>query len=172
MKFLLVLITTIVLVSCGTSVVYDYDTKTDFSNYKSYNYYPNIESNLSNLDNARIIKSTDSILLSRGYIKTEAPQFLINFFAIEYLTKSNTSIGIGVGTGGYNGGVGVSGGIPVGGDIVKQKITLDFIDNNEDKLIWQAVGNDELKVKATSQQKDAYYYAMLSKMIKGYPPKK
>ncbi len=172
MKYLLILFTAIILVSCGTSVVYDYDTKTDFYTYKTYNYYPNIESNLSNLDNARIIKSTDSILLSRGYLKTESPQFLINFFASEYLTQSNTSIGIGVGTGGYNGGVGVSGSVPVGGDIVKQKITLDFIDNKEDKLIWQAVGNDELKVKSTSQQKDAYYYAMVSKMIKGYPPKK
>tara|TARA_R110000787_G_scaffold8495_3_gene28672 strand:- start:1538 stop:2056 length:519 start_codon:yes stop_codon:yes gene_type:complete len=172
MKYLLTLVITIVLVSCGATVAYDYDTSTDFSGYKSYNYYPNLKSNLSNLDNTRIIKATDSILLSRGFEKSESPQLLINFFATEFITQSSTTIGIGLGTGGYNGGVGVSGGIPVGGDILKQKITFDFIDNNEDKLIWQAVGNDELKAKANSQQKDVYYYAIISKILKGYPPKK
>lgn len=172
MKYLLIFISALVLFSCGATIAYDYDTQTDFTTYRTYNYYPNIKSNLSNLDNARIIKATDSILQSRGFEKSNDPQFLINFFASEYLTQSNTSIGIGIGTGGYNGGVGVSGGIPVGGDILKQKITFDFIDNNEDKLIWQAVGNDELKVKATSQQKDTYYYSMISKILKGYPPKK
>lgn len=172
MKYILTLIISIILVSCGATVAYDYDTATDFSVYKTYNYYPNIKSNLSNLDNTRIIKATDSILMARGFEKSESPQLLINFFATEFLTQSNTSIGFGVGTGGYNGGVGVSGGIPVGGDIVNQKITIDFIDNKEDKLIWQAVGNDELKVKANSQQKDDYYFSLISKIMKGYPPQK
>ena len=172
MKYLIILFVSALLISCGTTVAYDYDTKTDFSGYQSYNYYPNIKSNLSNLDNERIIKATDSILIARGFVKSESPQLLINFFASEYLTQSNTSIGFGVGTGGYNGGVGVSGGVPVGGDIVKQKITFDFIDNKEDKLIWQAIGNDDLKVKANSQQKDIYYFTVISKILKGYPPKK
>jgi hypothetical protein len=172
MKNLITLILSIVLVSCGATVAYDYDTETDFSGYKTYNYYPNIESNLSNLDNTRIIKVTDSLLTARGFQKSETPQLLINFFATEFLTQSNTSIGFGVGTGGYNGGVGVSGGIPVGGDIINQKLTFDFIDNKEDKLIWQAIGNDELKVKADSQQKDVYYFIIISKILKGYPPKK
>lgn len=172
MKYLIILFVSSILISCGTTVSYDYDTNTDFSVYKSYNFYPNLKSNLSNLDNARIIKATDSILISRGFEKSESPQILINFFASEFLTQSNTSIGIGVGTGGYNGGVGVSGGIPVGGDIIKQKITFDFIDNKEDKLIWQAIGNDDLKVKANSQQKDVYYFTVINKILKGYPPKK
>ena len=172
MKYLLILFASVILISCGTTVAYDYDTTTDFSGYQTYNYYPSLKSNLSNLDNARIIKATDSILIARGFLKTESPQLLINFFVSEFLTQSNTSIGIGVGTGGYNGGVGVSGGIPVGGDIIKQKITFDFIDNKEDKLIWQAIGNDDLKVKANSQQKDVYYFTIISKILKGYPPKK
>lgn len=172
MKYLLILFASAILISCGTTVAYDYDASTDFSGYQTYNYYPNIKSNLSSLDNVRIIKATDSILIARGFVKSESPQILINFFISEYLTQSNTSIGFGVGTGGYNGGVGVSGGVPVGGDIVKQKITFDFIDNKEDKLIWQAIGNDDLKVKANSQQKDVYYFTVISKMLKGYPPKK
>ncbi|MFT4801937.1 MAG: hypothetical protein ACI93N_001712, partial [Flavobacteriaceae bacterium] len=54
MKYLLTLVITFVLASCGATVAYDYDNSTDFSEYKSYNYYPNLKSNLSTLDNTRI----------------------------------------------------------------------------------------------------------------------
>jgi len=172
MKHLLLLITSVILISCGATVSYDYDTETDFATYKSYDFYPNISSGLSNLDNIRIIKATDSILQSRGFEKSDSPQFLINFFAKEFTSQSNTTIGFGVGGGGHNGSVGVSGGVPVGGDIINQKLTFDFIDEKGDKLFWQAVGEDELKVKASPSQKDTYYFELISKIINGFPPKK
>jgi len=172
MKYLLILISSVILVSCGATVSYDYDTQTIFSKYKTYNFYPNVSSGLSNLDNIRIMKATDSILQLRGFEKSESPQFLINFFAKEFISQSNTSIGFGVGTGGNNGSVGVSGGVPVGGDIINQKLTLDFIDEKEDDLFWQAVGSDKLKVKASSLQKNIYYFELIDKILKGYPPEK
>ncbi|PHS68069.1 MAG: hypothetical protein COB12_02305 [Flavobacterium sp.] len=172
MKYLLLLVATVILISCGATVNYDYDTQTDFSGYKSYNFYPNISSNLSELDNARVIKSTDSILQLRGFVKSETPDILINFFASEFITQSSTTIGFGVGGGGHNGGVGVSGGVPVGGNEINQQLTFDFIGEKADKLIWKAEGNDVLKVKANSAQKDAYYFSLISKMLSGYPPKK
>jgi len=172
MKYLLILITSVILISCGATVSYDYDTQTNFSEYKTYDFFPNINSGLSNLDNIRIMKATDSILQSRGFEKSDSPQFLINFFAKEFISQSNTTIGFGVGGGGHNGSVGVSGGVPVGGDIINQKLTFDFIDEEKDKLFWQAVGSDELKVKANSLQKDAYYFELISKILKGFPPKK
>lgn len=172
MKYLLILTILVILASCGTTVSYDYDTQTDFSNYKTYDFFPNINSGLSNLDNIRIMKATDSILQSRGFEKSDSPQFLINFFAKEFISQSNTTIGFGVGGGGYNGSVGVSGGVPVGGNVINQKLTFDFIDEKEDTLFWQAVGSDELKVKASPLQKDTYYFELISKIIKGFPPKK
>lgn len=172
MKYLLLIISTVVLVSCGTTVNYDYDTQTDFSAYKTYDFYPNISSNLSEFDNSRVIKSTDSILQLRGFTKSKSPDFLINFFASEFVTKSSTTIGIGVGGGGLNGGIGVSGATPVGGDEVNQQLTFDFIDEKADKLIWKAEGNDVLKVRAKSAQKDAYYFKLIGKILKGFPPEK
>ncbi len=174
MKQFLLLFIAGLLISCGATVSYDYDSQTEFSTYKTYNFYPTISSGLSNLDNQRIIKATDSILQTRGFEKSNNPQFLINFFAKEYVTQSNTSIGFGFGVGGGGGGgsVGVSGGMPVGGDIINQQLTLDLIDEKEDKLIWQAKGEDQLKVKANPAQRDLYYFELLSKILKGFPPKK
>ncbi len=138
MRYLLLIIITFLLISCGARV--------------SYDYYPIISSNLSELDNIRIMKATDSILQMRGFIKSKSPQFLINFFVKEFISQSNSSIGIGVGTGGSNGSVGVSGGIPVGGNMINQALTFDFIDAKDDKLIWQSVGSDELSVNANSSK--------------------
>jgi len=172
MKYLLLLVFTAILISCGATVNYDYDTQTDFSEYKTYNFYPEIDSSLSELDNVRIVKAIDSILQLRGFTRNQDPDFLINFFAKEFITQSSTTIGFGVGGGGHNGGVGVSGGIPVGGDEIKQQLTFDFIDKKADKLIWKAEGDDVLKVKANSSQKDAYYFSLINKMLNEYPPKK
>ena len=62
---------------------YDYDRETSFTFYKSYNYFPDLDSGLSKLDDTRIIKITDSLLSLRGFIRSEEPQFLINFFICE-----------------------------------------------------------------------------------------
>jgi hypothetical protein len=172
MRPLLAILITFLLLSCGATVGVDYDQKTDFSQYQTFNFYPEIDSGLSDLDDQRIIKITDSILRQRGFTRSEEPQFYINFFASEFLSASRSSIGIGVGGGGRNGGVGVSGGIPVGGNVVNQRLTMDFVDAAKDELIWQAVADGELKEKSSAARKESYYWSVLSKIMKKYPPKK
>ena len=105
MKFLSILIFSVILVSCGASVAVDYDKQVDFSKYNSYNYFPNIDSGLNELDDKRIIKITDSLLQQRGFVKSETPQIYINFYARESVSSSRNTIGIGIGSGGGNVGV-------------------------------------------------------------------
>jgi len=172
MKLLAIIAATLFLVSCGATVAVDYDQKVDFSIYNSYDFYPNIDSGLSELDNARIIQITDSLLQNRGFIKNETPQLYINFYARESVSASRNTIGIGIGSGGGNVGVGVSGGIPIGGRIVNQQLTVDFIDVEKDDLVWQAQADGEMKERSTPQQKEAYYIAVIQKILKKYPPKR
>lgn len=172
MKFLPNILFCLFLVSCGATVAVDYDKQVDFSKYTSYNYFPTIDSGLNELDDNRIMQIADSILQQRGFIKSEAPQLYINFYAKESISPSRSTIGIGVGGGGGNVGVGVSGGIPIGGNVISQQLTVDFIDVEKDALVWQAVAEGELKERATPQQKEAYYVSVLHKILKNYPPKK
>lgn len=172
MKIFSTLLFVMMLVSCGTTVNYDYDKETSFTFYKSYNYFPDLDSGLSELDNKRIIKATDSLLTLRGFIRSDQPQFLINFFAKEGAIRPKNTIGIGLGSGGRNVGVGVSGGIPIGGNVIEQQVTLDFVDTTKDELIWHAVSDGEIKEKASPKYKDKYYTKLVSKILKGYPPKK
>ncbi len=171
MKFLSILILSVVFAACGATVAIDYDQQTDFSKYNSYNYFPNIDSGLSELDDNRIMQITDSLLQLRGFVKSETPQIFINFFAHESVSNSKSTIGIGIGSGGGNLGVGVSGGIPIGGRVVNQQLTLDFVDVDKDDLVWQAVAEGEMKERATPQQKEAYYISVIQKILAKYPPK-
>lgn len=172
MKFFSAVFIVLLLVSCGASVVVDYDQKVDFSKYNSYNFYPSIDSGLSELDNSRIIQIADSLLQGRGFEKSNFPQLYINFYARESVSNSPNTIGIGIGSGGGNVGIGVSGGIPIGGRVVNQQLTIDFIDASKDDLIWQAVAEGEMKERATPQQKEAYYLGVIEKILKKYPPEK
>ncbi len=171
MKYLVTLVGCIFLISCGTTVGVDYDKATNFSAYNTYNFYPSIDSGLSDLDDKRIMRAADSLLQERGFTKSETPQIYINFFARENLSNSRNTLGIGIGSGGRNGGVGISGGIPIGGKTINQQFTLDFIDVVKDDLVWQAVADGEYKEKASPQQKEAYYYDVMAKMLRKYPPK-
>ncbi len=158
------------LTSCGVVASYDYDKETNFKNYNTYNYYATIESGLSQLDNKRIIKITDSILQLNGYTKSTTPDFRINYYTKEGSISNRNTIGVGIGGGGRNVGYGISGGIPIGGKTIDQQVTLDFIDAKQDRLIWQGIIDGAIKEKASPQWKEAYYKKIISKLLKGFPP--
>lgn len=172
MKILSYALVALILSSCGATVATDYDKQTNFEQYKTYNFFPEITSGLSELDNKRIIRVTDSLLQQRGFVKTEDPQFLINFFANETVSRSGNTIGIGIGGGGGNLGVGVGGGIPIGGRSINQRLTLDFIDTTKDDLFWQAISDGDFKEKMKPVKKEQYYANVINKMLNKFPPKK
>jgi hypothetical protein len=69
MKLIYGIILSILLISCGVTVSIDYDKEADFSKYKSYNFFPTIDSGLNELENKRIISISDSLLQQKGFIK-------------------------------------------------------------------------------------------------------
>lgn len=172
MKVFYSLLFLVLLCSCGATVTYDYDTEKDLTTYSTYNFYPSISSGLSEFDENRIFKYTDSILQKKGFEKSQNPQFLVNFYGEEFISRSQNTIGIGVGSSGRNSAVGVSGGIPIGGDEVNQQLTIDIIDTKTDLLIWQAKANGDYNAKANPKQKNHFYSNILSKIFKPFPPDK
>ncbi len=171
MKTVLSIVLVSFLISCGATVHYDYDTQENFTKYTTYNYYPTLASGLNQLDDNRIIKITDSLLQLKGFIKSGNPQLLLNFYTKEGVIQPRNTIGVGVGGGGRNVGYGISGGIPIGGRTINQQFTIDFIAVSKDQLIWQGVAEGAIKEKASPQWKEAYYNKIISKILKGFPPK-
>jgi hypothetical protein len=172
MKYVSVLIMSIFLSSCGATLTVDYDNKKDFSEYTSYEFYHDIDSGLNQFADDRIKAAIDKSFQDRGFMKTDYCRFYVNFYASEYLSESQNTLGIGVGGGSGNVGVGVSGGIPIGGNVVNQRLTIDIIDASAGQsLAWQVIIQGELKENATPEQKEAYYFAEIDKALKKFPPK-
>ena len=68
MRFLLGFVVVFLMMSCGAvKVDYDYDRDVDFSKYSTYNYFSDVETGLSQLDERRLIRVLDSTLKTKGY---------------------------------------------------------------------------------------------------------
>lgn len=171
MKNLANIILIFFLISCNSvRVTYDYDKATDFTNYTTYNYFNDIESGLSELDEKRLLKALDSTLQVKGFLLAEEPDFFINILSSEFRTAPSNNVGIGVGGTGRNVGGGVSVGIPMGNSGWQRQIKFDFVDSQKDALFWQAVSESGFRDNASPSVREERLKAIVAKVFAKFPP--
>ena len=67
MKIISFLLVVFLMMSCAPiKVNYDYDSATNFEKYKTYNYYPNMNTGLSDLDTKRLLDVSESSYNPKG----------------------------------------------------------------------------------------------------------
>ena len=173
MKILKYFFLLLIITSCNTPrAVYDYDNSINFQNKSTYSIYPELVTNLNQLDEQRLISILSEELKDENLVEAANPDIHVNFYASEFQTASRNTLGVGVGGGGGNVGVGVSGGIPIGGPENFLRLTIDFIDAQNDSLIWRAVVEAKLDKNTTPEKREARLRAMVEEALDGYPPKK
>lgn len=167
----LIAITTFLLCSCGgMRVNYDYDSKTNFSNYTTYNYQPEMASGLSEFDERRLLHAMDSVLQARGFQFSEEPELLINIYSQAYTEPSRSNVGIGVGGTGRTVGGGVSIGVPVGRETIQREFYIDFVDEKTQELFWQALVATKFNPMAKAEAREEFFKELVAKVLEGYPP--
>ncbi|APY10398.1 hypothetical protein BWZ22_03700 [Seonamhaeicola sp. S2-3] len=172
MKSLKITLIVLLFVGCAPiKVNYDFDRTTDFSKYKTYQYYGDMETGLSELDTKRLLDAIDTKMASLGLTISENPDFLIDIRSVEFQGAPRQTVGVGLGGGGRNMGGGVSIGIPVGGTNVNRQITVDFVDEKGKGLFWQAVSESSFNVNASPENREERLKAIVEKVLAGYPPK-
>ncbi len=161
------------IISCAApKIVYDYDKDANFEFYKTFDIYPDIQLNMSQLDRDRVFKELESALLVKGFKKSNDPDVYVNIMFEQFETPSNSSIGIGLGTGGSNGSAGVSGGIPIRSNSLTQIFKVDIIDVSKDALIWQGTFEGKTKIQLTPEEKSEAFRMTFEKIFSKYPPEK
>lgn len=169
-NFLLIFI---FLVSCSTPrALYDYDDQVNFSNFRTYSIYPELQTGLSQLDDNRLITSLESALRSKGFSPSENPDLYVNIYSEEFRESNQSRLGVGVGGGRGNVGVGISGGIPLGGADTYLRLTFDLIDAKKDALVWQAVVESSFDPNASPEIRQKKFDLIVAEALKGYPPRK
>lgn len=173
MKSIKILFIAFLVVSCAPiRVNYDFDRTTDFSKYKTYQYYGDMKTGLSELDTKRLLDAMDAKMISLGFKVAENPDFLIDIRSAEFQGAPRQTIGVGLGGGGRNAGGGVSVGIPVGGSNVSRQITIDFVDDKGKGLFWQAVSESNYSPNAIPGEREEKLKAIVEKILSGFPPEK
>ena len=152
--------------------VYDYDQQVNFSKYSSYALFPNFQSGLSQLDEARLVESLHNKMQEKGFSKSENPGIYLNVYTESFEQDNRSRVGIGIGGGGGNVGVGVSGGVPVGQMDTYLKLTFDFIDVEKDVLVWQAIVESPFDINASPEKRQDRFDKIVEKALAGYPPSK
>lgn len=169
-QLLFYLMLAMLLTSCGSIYVdHDYEKNIDFTAFKSYQYDIPEGSGLSEFDERRFIRYTDSILQAQGYVLSETPDLWMEIRANEYEAQSRNTLGVGIGGGG-NVGVGVSGGIPIGGSEMHQVIEVTIIQASNNATIWEATSDSDIKLKAKPAQRDAHFQKLVTKIFRKFPP--
>ncbi|MFB9057252.1 DUF4136 domain-containing protein [Mariniflexile ostreae] len=172
MRFLILLFTAFFLNACAPiHVNYDFDKAVNFNNYKTYNYYADMETGLSELDTRRFLEALDAKLKAKGLVLADTPDFFIDIKSREYQEVAHNNVGVGLGGSGRNMGGGLSIGIPVGQSKVNRRITIDFVDHSKNQLFWQAVSDYGFNPNAQPEQREAKFSAVAEKILSKYPPK-
>lgn len=162
-----------ICLSCGVSVNYDYEKNTDFSKYKSYSYFSNMNTGLSEFDAKRLFIALDEVMASKGFTLSEDSDFIINIESSTYQeSQNNSSLGVGGGGGGGNVGGGISVGIPLGQANVSRQIKFDFVDANTNQLFWQAITSETDVPRDNPEEREAKFKQIVTKVLEGFPPKK
>ncbi|WP_299557100.1 DUF4136 domain-containing protein [Seonamhaeicola sp.] len=172
MKSLKIVLLAFLIVGCAPiRVNYDFDKTTDFSKYKSYQYYGDMKTGLSALDTKRLLDAIDAKMSALGFKVSDNPDFLIDIRSAEFQGGPRNTVGVGLGGGGRNVGGGVSIGIPVGQSNVSRQITIDFVDEKGKGLFWQAVSESSFNPSASPENRDERLKAIVEKVLVNYPPK-
>lgn len=157
--------------SCSSvRVTSDYDTSTDFSQYKTFAFYKKgiDKVEISDLDKRRILKALESELMAKGFTKSENPDLLVNIF-----TKSRQKVDV------YSNNMMHYGWHPwyygpnFGMQISKYTegtLFIDLIDSQKKELAWQGIGSGGLTTSGNVAKKEERIKEFVAEIMSKYPP--
>jgi|TARA_B110001469_G_scaffold16446_1_gene16675 hypothetical protein len=169
---LLFLLCLVILTSCSSvKVVTDYDTKVDFTSYKTFAFYKKgiDKASVSDLDKKRIMRAVEAELVAKGFSKSANPDILVSIFtkSREQVNVSDNNIGIGWGWG-YNPWFYGRTNININ-QYTEGTLFIDFIDKNTNELIWQGIGSGAMKM-SNIEKKEERINEFVYEIISTYPP--
>lgn len=142
--------------SSGPNIRSDYDPGADFAGYKTYNFFSDAgpdQNNYQSLFTQYMIIAIEREMESRGYVKSNNPDLLVNFNAnLQDKTKVTTTPSSGAYYGYRGGYYGAWGGYGMATETRVSQYTegtfnIDLVDSKRKQLIWEAVAVGRISEK-------------------------
>jgi hypothetical protein len=167
------------LVSAGAAaaqtVATNYDTKVDFSKYKTYHWVDITGATYPNQLNDMMIRSAvDSTLKMKGLVRQDSGS--VDLYVGYQLTtqeqKQLNTYNTGGGAWGYGGGWGGMGGMSTTTvqNLTEGTLAVDLYDPAMKQLVWQSTGTKTLNPSSNAAKNQANTQKATNKMFKNYPP--
>jgi len=163
------IITLMLFSSCATvNVRTDYDSSTDFSQYKTFAFYKKgiDKAKISDLDKRRILRAVEAELIAKGMTKSSNPDLLVSIFA-----KSTKKIDVYQDPFWHPFYYGSYWGTNVS-RYTEGTLLVDLIDNKGKKLLWQGVGKGALNTSGKVDKKEARIKEFVAEIMARFPPEK
>lgn len=181
-RFGLLISAMLILVSCasGPTIETDYDHTIDFTQYKTYGFFnpmgienPNYSSIYGSVFRDAIAREMES----RGYVKSENPDLMINVSGrmkdkTRVTTITDPSFG---GYYGYRRGYyGAWGGYGYGtsthvSQYTEGTINVDIVDHEKKRMVWEGIAVGRVNEKKTNNGKRESIYSAIRDMFAAYP---
>ncbi len=169
-KFILPVILMILMTGCESlRISTDYDSKVDFSKYKTFNFSKEIDKvSLNDLNRRRLKDAISREMVARGYQVSATPEVLVNTFVKgrnKYSATANTySMG---GPYMYYHGWGSSSTYVDVNRSIEGTLFIDLIDVQEKKMIWEGVA--EGLVNPRTETREETINNVVGMIFKNYP---
>jgi hypothetical protein len=160
------------ITSCSSiRVTTDFDSKVDFSQYKTYAFHKSgiDKVEISDLDKRRILRAIDTELSKKGMTKSETPDLLVNIFTKERERVDVNQFNSGWGYGwGWGWNPYMWGGQTYISTSTEGVLFIDLIDNKKKELVWQGEGTGYLELDQA--YKESRINEFVSKILEKFPP--
>lgn len=175
---IMVLFVMLVLAGCASkpSIQSDYDHSVDFSKFRTYGYFTPLgieDPNYSSILGSIFRDAIDKEMTSRGYVRSDNPDLLVNVSGKmkDKLRVTNT----GGGYYGYRGAYyGPWGGYGFGStthvsEYTEGTVNVDLVDRTEKRMVWEAVAIGRVKENKSNEELRASIHSGIQEMFAGFP---
>jgi len=172
----------ILLTGCSTlQVSADYNSSVDFAHMKTYAWETDVQPETGNirlddkLDDRRIRSAVEQSLDTKGYTRTDraSADFLVEYKqSIQQKIQSDnvqTGFGIGIGSIGRYGGIGISSGTEVQ-SYDEWLLLIDVLDPKNGDLLWRGKGTIRIEPHPDRKAKNDRISETVSGILAQFPP--
>jgi hypothetical protein len=182
MRIINIVLVSLMLSACASSVNIDYDKDANFKKFKTYNIEKtpvrvSVDTRIdSPFMQERVAKELDAVLTKKGfkYLKGNAELTVKYYLDIRREVETDgSSVSVGFGTSSRSSAVGMGFMVPVGetNSIDKLVLTIDVISSKTDTLIWRGSLGYTLVDGATPETYSRLIKDLVSEILENFPPK-
>lgn len=171
MRIMGLVLALLVLASCASPVLVDYQTDAGFDRYTTYAFVRDGGSGAKSLDGQRIEEAAAPLLRERGLkpAPKDKADLLVHYSVREIRRVESTGVSFGLGFGRDNVGLGLGTG-PEVYEIREGRLVLEFEDRGEDQVIWRAESRHDLDPDLTGDKRRARIEKLIGQMLERFPP--